>query len=103
MNEERGHWRDAGAHDAVSAGCRSPWRAEAAPTLLQFKENQMDGYQQGVEQLRQMVGAERMQCIVDRFRALSPAFEQETIAVVFGRTWSREALDRQTRSLCRLR
>ena len=60
----------------------------------------MDSYQQGVEQLRQMVGPERMQCIVDRFRALSPAFEQETIAVVFGRTWSREALDRKTRSLC---
>lgn len=60
----------------------------------------MDSYQQGVEQLRQMLGLERMQSIVDRFRALSPAFEQEVIAVVFGRTWSREALDRKTRSLC---
>jgi 4-carboxymuconolactone decarboxylase len=100
MNEERGHWRDLCAHDAVSADYRSPGRAEAAPTAFQFKENLMDSYQQGVEQLRQMVGPERMQCIVDRFRALSPAFEQETIAVVFGRTWSREALDRKTRSLC---
>ncbi|OGA73907.1 MAG: hypothetical protein A3G81_24430 [Betaproteobacteria bacterium RIFCSPLOWO2_12_FULL_65_14] len=60
----------------------------------------MDSYQQGVEQLRQMLGAERMQCIVDRFRTLSPAFEQETVAVVFGRTGSREALDRRPRSLC---
>lgn len=60
----------------------------------------MDHYQQGVEQLVQMLGPERAQAIADRFRALSPAFEQEAVAVVFGRTWSREALDRKTRSLC---
>lgn len=60
----------------------------------------MDSYQQGVQQLRQMLGQERMQRIVDRFRALSPAFEQEVVAAVFGRTWSRAALDRKTRSLC---
>ena len=28
------------------------------------------------------------------------AFEQEAVAVVFGRTWSRDALDRKTRALC---
>lgn len=60
----------------------------------------MDHYQQGVEQLAEMLGPERAQAIVERFRALSPTFEREAIAVVFGRTWSREALDRKTRSLC---
>lgn len=57
-------------------------------------------YQQGVEQLAGMLGPERTQAIVERFRALSPAFEREVIAVVFGRTWSRKALDRKSRSLC---
>ena len=44
----------------------------------------MDSYQQGVEQPRPIAGPERKQWIVDRFRAPSPAFEQETIAVVKG-------------------
>jgi 4-carboxymuconolactone decarboxylase len=59
-----------------------------------------DHYQHGVEQLSQMLGTERARTIVERFHALSPVFEQEAVAVVFGRTWSREALDRKTRSLC---
>ena len=60
----------------------------------------MDHYQHGIAQLTEMLGPERAQAIVERFRALSPTFEQEAVAVVFGRTWSREALDRKTRSLC---
>lgn len=60
----------------------------------------MDHYQHGLEQLSQMLGSERAGAIVKRFRSLSPEFEQEAVAVVFGRTWSREALDRKTRSLC---
>ncbi len=60
----------------------------------------MDHYQQGIAQLTEMLGPERAQAIVERFRALSQAFEQEAITVVFGRTWSREAIDRRTRSLC---
>jgi 4-carboxymuconolactone decarboxylase len=60
----------------------------------------MDHYQQGIAQLTEMLGPERAQAIVERFRALSPTFEQEAIAVVFGRTWSREAIDRKSRSLC---
>jgi len=44
----------------------------------------MESYQQGVERPRQMAGPERMQSIVTRFRDLSPAFEQEAIAVVKG-------------------
>lgn len=60
----------------------------------------MDHYQQGVAALTEMLGEARAQAIRDRFRALSPVFEEEAVSVVFGRTWSREALDRKTRSLC---
>lgn len=60
----------------------------------------MDHYQQGLDALSQMLGPERAQTIVERFRALSPVFEQEAVSVVFGRTWSRTALDRKTRALC---
>jgi 4-carboxymuconolactone decarboxylase len=35
-----------------------------------------------------------------RFKNLSPAFENEAISVVFGRTWSRDAIDPKTRALC---
>lgn len=60
----------------------------------------MNNYESGVETLSRMLGTERAQAIVGRFRSLSPAFEQEAISVVFGRTWSRDALDAKTRSLC---
>jgi len=65
-----------------------------------LRPSELDHYEQGVEQLAVMLGAERAQAIIERFRGLSPAFEKEVIAVVFGRTWSRKALDRKTRSLC---
>ncbi|MBI2958818.1 MAG: carboxymuconolactone decarboxylase family protein [Betaproteobacteria bacterium] len=64
------------------------------------REVDLNHYQQGIEQLALMLGPERAQAIAERFRALNPAFEQEVIAVVFGRTWSRRALDRKSRSLC---
>lgn len=57
-------------------------------------------YQRGIEKLATMLGEERAQAIVGRFHALSPAFAEEAVAVVFGRTWSRDALDLKTRSLC---
>jgi alkylhydroperoxidase/carboxymuconolactone decarboxylase family protein YurZ len=60
----------------------------------------VDHYQQGMAVLADMLGESRAQAIRDRFRALSPVFEAEAVSVVFGRTWSREALDRKTRSLC---
>ena len=60
----------------------------------------MDDHQKGVETLASMLGPERAKAIEDRFRSLSPAFEQEALSVVFGRTWSREAMDRKTRALC---
>ena len=60
----------------------------------------MDDYAKGVETLKKLVGAEQADKVVDRFRELSPSFENEAISVVFGRTWSREAIDPKTRSLC---
>ncbi len=60
----------------------------------------MDSYERGVEQLRRMMGADRADAVVNRFRSLSPVFEKEAISVVFGRTWARETIDLKTRSLC---
>lgn len=60
----------------------------------------MEPYDRGVEQLEEMLGRERAQTITGRFRELSPDFEQEAVAVIFGRTWSRTGIDRKLRSLC---
>ena len=60
----------------------------------------MEQYERGVEQLVAMLGEERAHQVTGRFRELSPAFEQEAVAVVFGRTWARSGIDRKTRSLC---
>ena len=60
----------------------------------------MDSYDQGFEQLKKMLGEDRANAVVNRFRSLSPVFEKEAISVVFGRTWARETIDLKTRSLC---
>lgn len=60
----------------------------------------MGHFEAGVDKLVSMLGEARAQAIVARFRSLSPVFEQEAISVVFGRTWSRDALDEKTRALC---
>jgi 4-carboxymuconolactone decarboxylase len=60
----------------------------------------MDDYQSGIEIVRKMLGTERAEAVVAKFRALSPAFEKEAVSVVFGRTWSRGVIDLKTRSLC---
>lgn len=60
----------------------------------------MDSYDKGLNLLRKMLGADRAEAVVARFRSLSPAFEHEAVAVVFGRTWSRGIIDLKTRSLC---
>lgn len=60
----------------------------------------MDSYERGVKQLRRMMGADRADAVVNRFRSLSPVFEKEAVSVVFGRTWARETIDLKTRSLC---
>lgn len=56
-------------------------------------------HQKGIETLADMLGPERAQAIEARFRTLSPTFEQEAMSVVFGRTWSRDEIDRKTRAL----
>lgn len=60
----------------------------------------MNDYTKGIETLTQLLGADQAGKVVARFRELSPAFENEAISVVFGRTWSRDAIDPKTRSLC---
>lgn len=61
---------------------------------------EMNDYAKGVETLARLVGKQQAEAVVERFRNLSPAFENEAISVVFGRTWSREAIDAKTRALC---
>ncbi len=60
----------------------------------------MDEYTKGIETLGKLIGSERADKVAGRFRDLSPSFENEAISVVFGRTWSRDAIDVKTRSLC---
>jgi alkylhydroperoxidase/carboxymuconolactone decarboxylase family protein YurZ len=59
----------------------------------------MNHHQKGIDTLTDMLGPERAHAIETRFRTLSPTFEQEAMAVVFGRTWSRDEIDRKTRAL----
>jgi 4-carboxymuconolactone decarboxylase len=61
---------------------------------------QMNDYMKGVETLTKLVGAEQGERVAARFKELSPAFENEAISVVFGRTWARQNIDPKTRSLC---
>jgi 4-carboxymuconolactone decarboxylase len=60
----------------------------------------VNDYAKGLETLQQLLGEEQADKISSRFKALSPAFADEAISVVFGRTWSREAIDAKTRALC---
>lgn len=60
----------------------------------------MNDYTKGLETLQQLLGEEQADKVSRRFKELSPAFAEEAISVVFGRTWSREAIDAKTRALC---
>ncbi len=60
----------------------------------------MDEYTKGIDTLKKLIGAEQADRVVSRFTELSPAFENEAVSVVFGRTWSRDGIDPKTRSLC---
>ncbi len=60
----------------------------------------MNDHAKGIETLEKLIGKEQTEKVVGRFKELSPAFEHEAISVVFGRTWSRQAIDPKTRSLC---
>jgi alkylhydroperoxidase/carboxymuconolactone decarboxylase family protein YurZ len=59
----------------------------------------VNDYVKGRETLAQLVGAQRADEIAARFSQLSPAFENEVMSVVFGRTWARDGMDARTRSL----
>ena len=59
-----------------------------------------EDYERGLAQFRQMVGDERVDALVERFRAVCPDFEAEVVSVVGGRIWTRGGIDLKTRSLC---
>ena len=59
-----------------------------------------EDYERGLAQFRQMVGAERIDALVERFRAVCPDFEKEVVSVVGGRIWTRGGIDLKTWSLC---
>lgn len=60
----------------------------------------MNDYERGLEQFQKMVGEDRIDDLIRRFRAVSPDFETEVISVVGGRTWTRPGLELKVRSLC---
>ncbi len=59
----------------------------------------METYTLGKQTLAQLLGDETAQTVSERFKALSPVFEEEAVSVVFGRTWSREQLPAKQRAL----
>ena len=60
----------------------------------------MNDYERGVEQFAKMVGDDKIGPLIERFKSVSPDFEEEVVAVVGGRTWTRGGIDLKTRSLC---
>lgn len=59
-----------------------------------------EDYERGLAQFRRMVGDDRLEELLERFRAVCADFETEVVAVVGGRIWSRGGIDLRTRSLC---
>lgn len=60
----------------------------------------MNDYERGFEQFKKMVGEDRIDALIGRFRSVCPDFEQEVVSVVGGRIWTRGGIDLKTRSLC---
>lgn len=60
----------------------------------------MTDYERGFEQFRKMVGDDRIDALLERFKAVYPDFEIEVVSVVGGRIWTRPGLDLKSRSLC---
>jgi 4-carboxymuconolactone decarboxylase len=60
----------------------------------------MDDYQKGYRQFKQMVGEDKIDGLIARFKAVCPDFETEVVSVVGGRAWTRGGIDLKTRSLC---
>ena len=59
-----------------------------------------DRYKKGRELMREMVGSEASEEVVDRFRDLHPDFERFVMEFVMGDLYSRDGLDLKTRLLC---
>lgn len=57
-------------------------------------------YEKGYQQFAEMIGAENIEALVQRFGSVCPDFEKEVVAVVGGRIWTRGGMDLKTRSLC---
>ena len=60
----------------------------------------MDDYERGFEQFKQMVGDDRIDALINRFKSICPDFEKEVVSIVGGRIWARPGIDLKTRSLC---
>lgn len=56
-------------------------------------------YQHGIEQFTQMVGADKIDALRERFRSVSPEFEEAVMSIIGGQIWNRPNLDLRTRSL----
>ena len=57
-------------------------------------------YEKGLNLMREMVGAEQADAVVERFRELHPDFERFVMEFVMGDLYSRDGLDLKTRLLC---
>ena len=58
-----------------------------------------DPLQKGMEQFRNMAGAEHAEKIRSQWRRVSPDFEHFVLSVLSGAVWTRKQLDLRTRSL----
>lgn len=56
-------------------------------------------YQRGIDQFAQMVGTDKIDALRERFRAVSPAFEEAVMSIIGAQIWTRPNLDLRTRSL----
>lgn len=56
-------------------------------------------YQRGIDQFAQMVGDDKIDALRERFRAVSPEFEEAVMSIIGGQIWTRPNLDLRTRSL----
>ena len=60
----------------------------------------MNDYDRGYAQFAQMVGEDKIEGLIARFKSVCPDFEKEVVSVVGGRIWTRGVIDLKTRSLC---
>ena len=56
----------------------------------------MTDYERGLEQFRKMVGDDKIDDLIERFRSVCPDFEKEVVTVVGGRIWTRSGMLRNT-------